>query len=157
LAAENGYPKYYEHHAIAGPYHPKDTDVLEGHGVRTVLDLSHYHIYSSYIRQGMGNQLGDLDREIHGPEPPSWDACIALLSKSLIQLHISDAIGFDEKYEGLPIGEGEIPVKQVLYNVDALGKQVRGTIELADGHLNHGSGQLESARWLLRNAKEVFE
>jgi len=156
MAVENSYPKYYPHHAIAGPYHPGDIVTLERYGVRTVLDLSHYHMYANYLRHGKGNMLGDLDRDIHGSEPPGWPECIDILSNSLVQLHISDARGFDPAGEGLGLGQGEIPIKQVLQNVHALKRTIRGTVELDDGHLNHSQSQLEAARWLVNNAREVL-
>lgn len=156
MALENTYPKYYPKSAIAGPYHPKDIASLEKHGIKTVLDLSHYQLYANYVRYGKGNLLGDLDREIHGEPPPSWQECIDILSNSLVQLHISDAKGFDPAGEGLSLGQGEIPIKQVLQSVHSLKRIVRGTIELDNGHLNHSQSQLEAARWLLTNSREFF-
>ncbi|MEW6605104.1 MAG: hypothetical protein AB1351_10530, partial [Thermoproteota archaeon] len=109
MALENTYPKYYSKFAIAGPYHPKDIASLEKHGIKTVLDLSHYQLYANYVRHDSGkNLLGDSDREIHGEPPPSWQECIDILSNSLVQLHISDAKGFDPAGEGLSLGQGEI-------------------------------------------------
>jgi hypothetical protein len=155
MALENGYQKYYPRFATAGPYHPKDIARLEKYGVKTVLDLSHYQLYANYIRYGRGNLLGDLDREIHGG-PPGWQECIDILSGSLVQLHISDARGFDPAGEGLDLGQGEIPIRQVLQSVHSLKRTIRGTIELDNGHLDHGKSQLEAARWILDNAKDVL-
>lgn len=155
MALENGYQKYYPKFATAGPYHPRDIAHLEKHGVKTVLDLSHYQLYANYAKYGRGNLLGDLDREIHG-QPPNWQECIYILSGSLVQLHISDAKGFDPAGEGLNLGQGEIPIKQVLQSIHSLKRMVRGTIELDNGHLNHSKSQLEAARWILENAREVL-
>jgi hypothetical protein len=114
-------------------------------------------LYSSYIKHGMGNLLGDLEREIRG-NLPSWSDCIDILANSLIQLHISDAKGYDSAGEGLPLGQGEIPIKEVLQEVHSLNRIIRGTLELDDGHLDHSRPQLESAKWLLENVpSKVFE
>lgn len=156
MALENGFPKYYQKFATAGPFHPRDIITLQKHGIDTVLDLSHYQLYANYLRRGNGNLLGDLDREIRGVEPPSWRECIEILSSSLVQLHISDAKGFDPIGEGLSLGQGEVPIKQVLQMVHSLKRIVRGTIELNNGHLNHSRSQLEAARWILDNTKEVL-
>jgi hypothetical protein len=159
MAVENSYPKYYPHHAIAGPFHPAEIARLEGHGIKTVLDLSHYHLYSNYLRYGQGNLLGDLDREIYDPSSPSWQECIQVLSKSLVQLHISDAKGFDSAGEGLPLGKGEIPIAEILQHVhSSLNRRIiRGTLELHDGHLYNGRLQLDGVRWLLNNVpQDVF-
>lgn len=155
MALENTYPKYYPRFAIAGPYHPVDIASLQEYGIKTVLDLSHYQLYANYVRNGSGNQLGDLDREIHG-QPPSWEECIGIISGSLVQLHISDAKGFDRAGEGLNLGHGEIPIRQVLQRVHALKKLVRGTVELDNGHLNHSQSQLEAARWIINNSRDVL-
>lgn len=157
MAVENSYPKYYPRHAIAGPFHPKEIARLEKYGVKTVLDLSHYHLYSSYLRYGRGNLLGDLDREIYGSDL-GWQECIEILSKSLIQLHISDARGFDSAGEGLPLGKGEIPIGKILQRVHRLKRVIRGTLELCNGHLHGGRLQLEGIRWLLSNMPQhIFE
>lgn len=163
MALENGYQKYYPGFATAGPFHPGDISRLQGHGVGTALDLSHYQLYSNYVKYGSGNLLGDLDREIHGRRPPpSWQECIDILSESLVQLHISDARGFLPEGEGLSLGEGEIPVREVLQRVavsssSSLNKKtVRGTIELHNGHLDHSKKQLQAVRWILDNAKDVL-
>lgn len=154
MALENGYQKYYPEFATAGPFHPRDISRLERHGVGTVLDLSHYQLYSNYA-YGSGNLAGDLDREIHG-RPPGWQECIDILSGSLVQLHISDARGFLPEGEGLNLGQGEIPLRQVLQWVHSLNREVRGTIELDNGHLDHSTSQLQAARWILANAREVL-
>ncbi|MEP0824855.1 MAG: hypothetical protein HRF40_05160 [Nitrososphaera sp.] len=155
MALENSYPKYYPGFATAGPYHPSDIAGLQEHGIKSVLDLSHYQLYANYVRNGSGNQLGDLDREIHG-QPPSWEECMGILSNSLVQLHISDAKGFDPTGEGLKLGQGEIPIRQVLQSVHDLKRLVRGTVELDNGHLNHSQSQLEAARWIINNSREVL-
>jgi hypothetical protein len=155
MAVENSYQKYYPKDAIAGPFHPSDIVGLTDLGVKTVFDLSHYHLYSSYIRQGKGNMLGDLEREIHG-NPPSWSECIKILSGSLVQLHISDAKGFDSSGEGLSLGQGEIPITEVLQDVHSLNRIIRGTIELDNGHLNRSRPQSEAAKWLVKNAKDLL-
>ena len=155
MALENSYPKYHPGFANAGPYHPLDITSLQEYGIKTVLDLSHYQLYANYVRNGSGNQPGDLDREIHG-QPPSWEECIGIMSNSLVQLHISDAKGFDPTGEGLNLGQGEIPIRQVLQSVYALKRLVRGTIELDNGHLNHSQSQLEAAKWIINNSRDLL-
>ena len=153
MAVENVYARYYPRHAIAGPYHPSDIASLKKYGIKTVFDLSHYHLYANHVQHQKGdNSLADLDREIHGKIPPSWSECIKMLSDSLVQLHISDAKGFDHTGEGLPFGQGEIPIAQVLGHVNSMiARTIRGTIELDNGHLDHSRPQLEGAKWLLEN------
>lgn len=155
MALENTYHKYYPRFANAGPYHPADISNLQKYGIKTVLDLSHYQLYANYVRKGSGNHLGDLERDIRG-QPPSWEECIHIISSSLVQLHISDAKGFVPAGEGLNLGQGEIPIREVLQHVHDLKRLIRGTIELDKGHLNHSQSQLEAARWIINNSRDVL-
>ncbi|MGI0005766.1 MAG: hypothetical protein ACREAI_05070, partial [Nitrososphaera sp.] len=86
-----------------------------------------------------------------------WLECVKILGDSLIQLHISDARGMDIRGEALPLGEGEIPVREVLDIINFAGRTVRGTLELGGGHLNGARLQLEGTKWLMENVPEVFE
>ncbi|UVS68217.1 apurinic/apyrimidinic endonuclease family protein [Nitrososphaera viennensis] len=156
LAVENTYPRNDGDSASVGPFHPSDLGRMEKHGVRTVLDLAHYQLYSNYLSRGKGKPAGDLDRERYG-HAPSWGQCIKALASSLVLLHISDASGFEVRGEGLPVGTGEIPFADVLGACNSLGRDVQGTIELNCGHLQQGRLQLESARWLLENVPGVFQ
>jgi sugar phosphate isomerase/epimerase len=156
LAVENTYPRLDGDSASVGPFHPADLCRMEKHGVRTVLDLAHYQLYSNYLSYGKGRTAGDLDRERYGYAPP-WDQCIKALAGSLVLLHISDARGFKVEGEGLPVGSGEIPFADVLAAANSLGRDMQGTIELNCGHLQKGRLQLESARWLLENVSGVFK
>lgn len=82
-----------------------------------------------------------------------------MLSKSLVQLHINDARGSDTAGEGLPLGEGEIPIVDILESITStVDRRIRGTIEIKNGHLNNNHLQLEAADWLLaRLSTGVFE
>ncbi|AFU57736.1 hypothetical protein Ngar_c07940 [Candidatus Nitrososphaera gargensis Ga9.2] len=73
-----------------------------------------------------------------------------------MQLHIRDARGFDPAGEGLMLGKGEIPIKDVLKNVHSLKRTIRGTIELDNRHFDHSRCQLEAVRWLVKNVKDVL-
>jgi hypothetical protein len=157
IAVENTLPVGHGEYEISGPFHPTEIAKLENHNIKTVFDLAHYCIYSNYMKTGEGSVCGDLHRSMFGL-PPSWPEAIRILSKSLIQLHINDARGFDGTGEGLPLGEGEIPIRDVLMAVDSLvDRTVRGTLEIRDGHLNNNRLQLEGALWLLDNLPhEIF-
>ncbi len=155
LAVENTYPRKDGSSTSIGPFHPTDLSRMEKHGIKTVLDLAHYHLYSNYLSFGKGKVVGDLDRERYG-HAPSWDECINALASSLVLLHISDARGFEVEGEGLSLGTGEIPVANVLDIANSLGRDIQGTIELNCGHLQKGRLQLKSARWLLERAPGIF-
>jgi len=62
------------------------------------------------------------------------------------------AKGTSNTGEGLPLGTGEIPLSDILINVNSLGKLIQGTIELREGHLNRGKLQKQSVKWLLENS-----
>ena len=157
FAVENTYPRYKADSASVGPFHPAELVRLAKHGVATTLDLAHYHLYSNYVKYGQGSNLvGDLDRQHYGPAP-GWLECVKILGDSLVQLHISDARGMDIQGEALPLGEGEIPVAEVLDVINSAGRTVRGTLELGRGHLNGARLQMEGAKWLMENVPEVFE
>jgi len=157
FAVENTYPRYKADSASVGPFHPAELVRLAKHGVATTLDLAHYYLYSNYVKYGQGSNLvGDLDRQHYGPAP-GWLECVKILGDSLVQLHISDARGMDIQGEALPLGEGEIPVAEVLDVINSAGRTVRGTLELGRGHLNGARLQMEGAKWLMENVPEVFE
>ena len=156
FAVENSYPKYRKVYASTGPFHPRELVLPAEYGIGTVLDLSHYQLYSNYNKAGRGNQCGDLDREVNGPAP-DWNSCIKILSSSLVQLHINDARGTTESGEGLPLGKGEIDVIGILKEVSkSVPRLVQGTVELSEGHLYSASLQLQSTLWLLRRAPEIL-
>lgn len=176
MAVENSYPKVYANYAITSPFHPSEIARLENYGIKTVFDLSHYHLYSNYLRYGSGNSNGDLDRQIYG-SVPNWNEAAEILASSLVQLHISDAKGYESKGEGLSLGEGEIDIRTALIAFDNAvsrssikrkGKNndsdisckvdsiIQGTIELDNGHLNHSRLQQKSAEWLLVNIPNIF-
>ena len=58
--------------------------------------------------------------------------------------------------EGLRLKMGEIPIVDILNNVNSLGRVNQGTIEVGQGHLYKGRFQMEAAEWLLRHARHVF-
>jgi sugar phosphate isomerase/epimerase len=154
FAVENSYPKYGSGFASSGPFHPHEFEPLQKAGIKTVLDLSHYTLYSNYLKDGRGNLCGDLDREIYS-FAPDWKECAKMLSGSLALLHISDAAGYTVQGEGLPLGKGEIPLVTVLRELAALtGGTIQGTIELGEGHLNHSKSQLDAALWLIERLPE---
>jgi len=155
LAVENSYSKYFLNYATVNLFHPIELTKYSKYGIRTTLDLAHYQLYSNYLRYGRGNLVGDLERQIYG-SAPSWQECIKILGNSLVQLHISDAKGINYSGEGLPLKEGEIPVVDVLNDINSLGKIIRGTIELKEGHLHDGKLQKQSVDWLLTNVRGVF-
>jgi sugar phosphate isomerase/epimerase len=154
LALENTYPRCDAGFENAGPFHPQELVRIERHGVRTALDIAHYQLYINYLKSGIGNVIGDIDKRKYR-QAPSWSECLKILSKSLALLHISDAKGLTVEGEGLVPGQGEIPLVHVLREAGS-GKAVQGTIELNNGHLNKGELQLESAKWLLQHARDVF-
>lgn len=154
LALENTYPRYDNGFANTGPFHPRELVRMERHGIKTALDIAHYQLYANYLKSGRGNLIGNIDREEYR-RAPSWRQCINILAKSLALLHISDARGLTVEGEGLPLGQGEIPLLQVLREAGS-GRTVQGTLELNGGHLGNGKLQLESAKWLLYNAGDVF-
>lgn len=156
LAIENTYPRKDGSSISIGPFHPIELSRMEKYGIKTVLDLAHYHLYSNYLSYGKDKLVGDLDREKYG-HAPSWDECINALASSLVLLHISDARGFEVEGEGLLVGTGEIPIANVLNTANSLGRDMQGTIELNCGHLQKGRLQLESAIWLLENAPGIFQ
>ena len=155
FAVENTYPRYKADSANIGPFHPLELVRLAKRGVATTLDLAHYHLYSNYLKYGQGNRVGDLDRQHYGAAP-DWPECIKILGDSLVQLHISDAKGMDITGEALPLGEGEITVAKVLDAINSTERTVRGTLELGGGHLDAARLQLQGAKWLLKNIREVF-
>jgi hypothetical protein len=154
MALENTYPRHDAGFENAGPFHPQELIRMERHGVRTALDIAHYQLYVNYLERGRGNVIGDIDRREY-KQAPSWRECLKILSKSLALLHISDARGLTVEGEGLVPGQGEVPLVHVLREAGS-GKAVQGTIELNNGHLDNGKLQLESARWLLQHARDVF-
>ncbi len=169
LAVENSYPKLYPNHAITSPFHPIEIARLAKYGIKTVFDLSHYHLYSTYLLSGSGNLNGDLDRQIYGRNAPDWKEAADILTSSVVQLHISDARGFTSQGEGLPLGDGQIDLQYALtsfdkaiYNKkkttgeDSSMRIIRGTIELNNGHLDHSKTQQKSAEWLLENIPQVL-
>jgi hypothetical protein len=155
LAVENSYPKYFLNYATVNLFHPIELTEYNKYGIKTTLDLAHYQLYSNYLLYGRGNLIGDLERQIYG-YAPSWKECIKILGNSLVQLHISDAKGINYSGEGLPLKEGEIPIVDVLNDINSLGKIIQGTIELTEGHLHDGKLQKQSADWLLTNVRDVF-
>lgn len=155
FAVENTYPRAKGSSATIGPFHPLEVAKLARRGVATTLDFAHYHLYSNYVKHGTGSSAGDIDRQAYGM-PPDWQECVRILRDSLVQLHISDARGMGIEGEGLPLGQGDIPLAEVLTMINSAGRDIRGTLELAGGHLNGGRLQLEGARWLLENIHEIF-
>jgi hypothetical protein len=155
LAVENSYPKYFLNYATVNQFNPTELIQYNKYGIKTTLDLAHYQLYSNYLLYGRGNLVGDLERQIYG-YAPSWKECIKMLGDSLVQLHINDAKGADYKGEGLPLKEGEIPIVDILNDINSLGKIIQGTIELTEGHLHDGKLQKQSADWLLTNVRDVF-
>ena len=154
LAVENTYPRYDRDFANLGPFHPKELIRMKRHGIKTVLDIAHYHIYANYLKYGTGNAIGELDRDAYG-QAPDWEECLRVLGDSLALLHISDAKGLTPEGEGLPLGKGEVPLTNILEQVGPY-RIVQGTIELAAGHLDGGRSQLESSKWLLRHARHIL-
>ncbi|MEO9295975.1 MAG: TIM barrel protein [Nitrososphaera sp.] len=156
MAVENTYPRFRGGSSTIGPFHPQEVArIASKGGIAATLDLAHYHLYSNYIRHGKGNLAGDIDRQLFGA-PPGWQECIRMLGGSLVQLHISDARGMEVEGEALPLGQGDIPLAEILTFVNSSGRDVRGTLELGGGHLNGARLQLEGARWLLENVREIF-
>jgi len=155
LALENSYPKYFLNYATVNLFNPIELTEYKKYGINTTLDLAHYQLYSNYLLYGTGNLIGDLERQIYG-YAPSWNECIRILGDSLVQLHINDAKGIDYTGEGLALKEGEIPIVEILNGINSLGKIIRGTIELTEGHLHDGKLQKQSADWLLTNVRGVF-
>ena len=156
LAVENTYPKRFLNYAILNLCHPYELiEYYCKYGINATLDLSHYHIYSNCLLYDKKNFIGNLDRELYG-YAPSWKECIRILGNSLVQVHISDAKGTTEYGEGLPLREGEIPIVDILTNINSLNKTIQGTIELTEGHLHKEKLQKQSADWLLRNIRNVF-
>jgi hypothetical protein len=155
LAVENTYPRCKHAAANIGPFHPAELVRMKSFGIAATLDFAHYQLYSNYLAYGRGNAVGDLDRQLYG-QAPSWGECAEILGDSLVQLHISDAKGTEIEGEALQLGEGEIPVVDVLEAINS-NRVVRGTLELGGGHLNGATLQLEGTRWLLKNARHIFE
>ncbi|MEW5839778.1 MAG: TIM barrel protein [Thermoproteota archaeon] len=168
FAVENTYPRLKSSGSFGniGPFHPAELARLAADmKCGTTLDLAHYQLYSNYLKYGRGNRIGDLDRQAYGRRAPGWQECIETLGDALVQLHISDARGTTIDGEALPLGKasgGEIPVASVLQavidnnNNNDNKKVIQGTLELRNGHLDGARAQLESARWLLENARQVF-
>lgn len=155
LAVENTYPRLKGSSATIGPFHPLEVARLARRGIATTLDFAHYHLYSNYVKHGAGNPVGDIDRQAYGP-PPDWQEYIRILGDSLAQLHISDARGTGVEGEGLPLGQGDIQLAELLTLINSAGRDIRGTLELGGGHLDGARLQLEGARWLLKNVREIF-
>lgn len=153
LALENTYPRYDADFANIGPFHPQELISMNRCGIRTVLDMSHFQLYINYLKYGIGNVMGDLDREKY-KRAPSWEQCLEILGDSLVLLHISDAKGFTPDGEGLPLGQGEIPLLRVLKQA-GYKRNIPGTLELNGGHLDNGKLQLEGAKWLIQHAKDT--
>ena len=159
LAVENSYPKSFTDSQLISLYHPIELLELNKYNVKVTLDLSHYQIYSNYLLYGMGNTVGDLERQIYGTHAPSWNECINILGSSLVQLHISDARGIDRNGEGLPLKQGEIDIVTILDHINSLEERrkiIQGTVELKEGHLYNGKLQKQTADWLLTNARSSF-
>jgi hypothetical protein len=171
ITVENVFPKYYTsgiEYATINMCHPLELVRLSKSGIGITFDLSHYKIYSNYLSHGEGNKIIDLDRQIYGPSAPSWDECIDLFGDSLKQLHINDGKGTGTSGEGLMLGEGEIPIIDILRKIDVLTscncgnsankaeRIVQGTVELLSGHLHKAKLQRMGLEWLLLNGRDIF-
>jgi hypothetical protein len=154
LAVENTYTRYMHAAANIGPFHPAELVRMKKFGIATTFDFAHYQLYSNYLVYGKGNAVGDLDRQFYG-RAPGWRECAEILGDSLVQLHISDAKGTEIEGEALQLGEGEIPLVNVLEAINS-NRVMRGTLELGGGHLNGAKPQLEGTRCLLKNARHIF-
>jgi hypothetical protein len=171
ITVENVFPKYYIsgiEYATINMCHPLELVRLSKFGIGITFDLSHYKIYSNYLSHGEGNKIIDLDRRIYGPSAPSWDECIDLFGDSLKQLHINDGKGTGTSGEGLMLGEGEIPIMDILRKIDIstssncgsstnkVERIVQGTVELLSGHLHKAKLQRMGLEWLLLNGRDIF-
>lgn len=161
IAVENAPPVSHGAYKIVGPFHPLEISQFENYGIGAVLDFAHYSMFSKYLQSGREIYWGDADSETEDlhKTAPDWSEAIRILSKSLVQLHINDAKGSDTAGEGLPLGEGEIPIVDILETIaSTIRRTIRGTIEIKNGHLNSNRLQLEAAHWLLsRISTGVFE
>ena len=161
IAVENAPPVSHGFYKIVGPFHPLEISKFEEYGIGSVLDFAHYSMFSKYLKSGREIYWGDAysDAEALHRTAPEWPEAIRMLSKSLVQLHINDARGSDTAGEGLPLGEGEIPIVDILESITStVDRRIRGTIEIKNGHLNNNRLQLEAADWLLaRLSTGVFE
>lgn len=173
ITVENVFPKYYStsgiEYATINMGHPSELVRLSKFGIGITFDFSHYRIYSNYLSHGEGNKIIDLDRQIYGPSAPPWDECIDLFGDSLKQLHINDGKGTGTSGEGLMLGEGEIPIMDILKKIDvstsyncgssangAERRIVQGTVELLSGHLHKAKLQKMGLEWLLLNGRDIF-
>jgi sugar phosphate isomerase/epimerase len=149
IAVENTLPVSHGPYTIAGPFQPKELARFAKQGVMTVLDFSHYQIYANYMKDGKGDAYDDFDKKSFGT-PPGWSEVIQTLADSLIQLHINDAKGSGIEGEGLPLGTGEIPITEILMDIGAkISRDIRGTIEITDGHFGDNKLQRDGINWLL--------
>lgn len=154
IAAENSLPVTHGEYSNIGLFHPSQTARLGEHGIGAVFDFAHYHIYSNYMKSTKEIYWDDsytkADNDRTRSAPPDWTEAIRILSGNLFQLHINDAKGSDAEGESLPLGEGEIPIIDVLTAINSTIKRtIQGTVEIKTGHLNNSIQQLEGARWLL--------
>lgn len=161
IAVENAPPVSHGSYKIVGPFHPLEISRFEEYGIGSVLDFAHYSMFLKYLQSGREIYWGNAysDAEALHRTAPEWPEAIRMLSKSLVQLHINDAKGSDTAGEGLPLGEGEIPIVDILESITStVDRRIRGTIEIKNGHLNNNRLQLEAADWLLaRLSTGVFE
>lgn len=161
IAVENAPPVSHGSYRIIGPFHPLEISRFREYGIGAVLDFAHYSMFSKYMQSGREIYWTDdvsETRSLHRTAP-DWHEAIRMLSRSLVQLHINDARGSDTAGEGLPLGEGEIPIVDVIQTIaSTIDRRIRGTIEIRNGHLNNNRLQLEAADWLLRRlSTDVFE
>lgn len=116
-------------------FHPKDIMRTANSGIGTCLDISHLWLTILYYQKGKGNCLGvDFNKTLY-PET-SLEEAVALLKPSLKLLHMSDAgPGYQDAFEGLEIGKGNLPHSLVIPLIcKSLKEDIIGTYEIKEGH-----------------------
>jgi len=126
-----------EHGLVDGTvdFHPIDIARTAEYGAGTNLDFAHIWQCLLYWKNGKGEFPGvDLSKKLYRT-CPDWESIVKVLKPSLRLMHMNDAFNYRKSTEGVEIGNGTLPHKEVIPLIcKNLNGDIMGTYEIKYGH-----------------------
>jgi len=152
-----------EHGLVDGTvdFHPLDIARTAKYGIETNLDFAHIWQCLLYWKNGKGEFPGvDLSKKLY-QACSSWESIIKILKPSLGLVHMNDALNYRKSTEGVEIGNGTLPHKEVIPLIcRSLEKDIIGTYEIKYGHIDPESmlrSDQKYREWFGKKFNEYFE
>lgn len=116
-------------------FHPQELVRTVGQGNGVNLDLAHFEMCRRYWQSGRGEAPGVDLVKAYADALIDWPQAIQLLAQALELLHLNDADSYQKEREGLEIGRGAVPHREIIPLICAqLGRDIMGTYEIRGGH-----------------------